>query len=511
MSSPASPAQAALFPAQKTTSIAQVAGMISNAIGVLKQQGNFIVHCQWIRPQPKTGSTGFFTVSLSDTVRTDISIQGIAWDAPIIQQLLEDGQKFGMDLADRNARCEVMLEVSIDCWYKKAAVYLKIHRLNVVGMKGLKHLEREAAIQRLTELGLLRRQTTIPWITPALRIALVTKPGSAACEDVLSILRHSGYAFCPILIPVTVQGVQAESTLIAAFRQIESRRDDFDVVLLVRGGGSELDLMAYDRFGVAEAVAQCSLPVLTGLGHQIDRAVCDEVAYRAFETPTASAQYLAKEVKVFHEAVKAITASIQTTCERRVSDARTRILRLTTPICHGALTPLHRARQRAQAIQAQIIHDRIRQRINAARHQLNHLRHTTQGEVMARLMSGQVQIQTILRTIQFGTLTTLQRLRMRVETALAHIQAVNPDRLLRLGFCYVTGPDGTVLKQPETLSPNDSIQIHLRHHLIDATVTKIKEHTHDTRRIDSEHPADTSILPRKRVQRTRRNQSSRPQ
>lgn len=101
--------------------------------------------------------------------------------------------------------------------------------------------------------------------------------------------RRSGFRFEWTIHHVAVQGVAAVPTLVQAFVDIAQRRADFDVVLLIRGGGSELDLLAYDEYAVAHAVACCPLPVVTGLGHTADHSVCDVVSASALETPTAAA------------------------------------------------------------------------------------------------------------------------------------------------------------------------------------------------------------------------------
>lgn len=91
------------------------------------------------------------------------------------------------------------------------------------------------------------------------------------------------------------------STLLEAFAQLTSRQQEFEMVLLIRGGGNELDLVAYDDYDVAKAIALCGLPVVTGLGHTADQSLCDIVSYKALETPTAATRFLVDQVQALYD------------------------------------------------------------------------------------------------------------------------------------------------------------------------------------------------------------------
>ena len=119
-------------------SIRAVAELIHERLRPLVTLGRQLVHAQWIRPGINTGARGFLSVTLADTHDNSASIEGFIWERAEVQALLQQGLAFGCDLSDREGRCEVMLEVTIDFWAKKAKPYLRIHGLNHVGMKGLR-------------------------------------------------------------------------------------------------------------------------------------------------------------------------------------------------------------------------------------------------------------------------------------------------------------------------------------------------------------------------------------
>ena len=122
-------------PVTPSHSIAAISGMINHAMASLKRLGPLVIHCQWIRPQANTGASGFLTVTLADTAKSELAIQGFVWSRTVIATLLEEGRRFGVDLAARDARCEIVLEATIDYWMKQNKVYLNIQRLNTIGMK----------------------------------------------------------------------------------------------------------------------------------------------------------------------------------------------------------------------------------------------------------------------------------------------------------------------------------------------------------------------------------------
>ena len=254
-------------------SIRDVAELIHQRLRPLATLGRQIVHAQWIRPGINGGARGFLSVTLADTHDSSASIDGFIWERAEVQAMLKQGLAFGCDLSDREGRCEVMLEVTIDFWAKKAKPYLRIHGLNHVGMKGLRQQQREITLKRLEQEGLLNRNKTVPWRRPALRVLCVGKTDSDGCRDAIAILKRSGFRFQWTVHNVAVQGVAAVPSLVQAFSGLVRNRTDFDVVLLIRGGGSELDLLAYDDYAVARAVAFCELPVVTGFGHTADHSL----------------------------------------------------------------------------------------------------------------------------------------------------------------------------------------------------------------------------------------------
>lgn len=457
------------------TSITAITQSIAGKMHELTALGRHTIHCQWIRPQANTGASRFFSVTLADTTTNAVAIPGFIWDQATITKILADGERQGMNLAARDACCEVILDATIDCWAKQAKPYLRVLKLNTIGMRGLKHQQRDAAIARLRAEGDFTRNRQRPWTHPTLRLALLTKPGSAAYEDALSILRQSPFAISVTLFPVAVQGIQAESTIVRAFDEVTARHRDFDAVLLIRGGGGELDLAAYDLYRVARAVAHCPIPVLTGLGHQIDQSVCDLVAYQSLETPTAAAHYLVTHLNHFHTQVLTTHRTIQTQITQHTASVSTEIQTVTQGLIQHAFSTIHATHRALLTTSSRILLEQGPTQIHQAHRHIQTLTHAVHAVITHDILgTARRTLRRMPRDIHSSIQIVLGHRQQRVTEYSSQIEALNPHRLIALGYALVTGLDNHIIHAPNTLAPKHRIRIHFLHHIVTATITSIK-------------------------------------
>ncbi|NDH11633.1 MAG: exodeoxyribonuclease VII large subunit, partial [Actinobacteria bacterium] len=141
---------------------------------------------------------------------------------------------------------------------------------------GVLAAEREALLRRLSESGMLRANARHAVPAVPLRVGVVTSIGSAAHADITTVFERSERAFTLVEVDTAVQGAGAERSIAAAIRA--AGEAGVDVVLVVRGGGSKTDLAVFDHADVADAIVHAPIPVFTGIGHEIDHSVADEVA-----------------------------------------------------------------------------------------------------------------------------------------------------------------------------------------------------------------------------------------
>ena len=159
---------------------------------------------------------------------------------------------------------------------------------------GVKELERQRTIERLKSEGLFGLQKELDLPALPYRLAVVSAEDAAGYRDFVRHIEENPYGFSYdiTLFPALMQGVECPSSIISALDAVMDSGIHFDVVLILRGGGSKLDLSCFDDYDLSAVIAQFPLPVMTAIGHDQDFHVCDMVAYAYLKTPTALADEL---------------------------------------------------------------------------------------------------------------------------------------------------------------------------------------------------------------------------
>ncbi len=159
---------------------------------------------------------------------------------------------------------------------------------------GVKELERQRTIERLTREGLMELQKGLSLPLLPYRLAVISAEDAAGYRDFMRHLHENPYGFHvdTELFPALMQGADCPESIITAMDAVLDSGKEYDAVLVLRGGGSKLDLACFDDYGLAAVIAQFPLPVLTAIGHDQDFHVCDMVAHEYVKTPTALADFI---------------------------------------------------------------------------------------------------------------------------------------------------------------------------------------------------------------------------
>ena len=184
--------------------------------------------------------------------------------------------------------------------------------------------KREELLRQLMEKGIDKINKRIPLPLVPLRLGIISSSQAAGWADAQQHLTESGIGFAITFCDVRVQGDAAVPQIVAALNSL-SRRDDIDLVMLMRGGGSKGDLAAFDDEQIAMAISKCSHPVFTGIGHEIDTSIADLVAHSANKTPTACAQSVIAIVESFLSELSYSAGSLRSLTQTAVERARSRI------------------------------------------------------------------------------------------------------------------------------------------------------------------------------------------
>lgn len=158
---------------------------------------------------------------------------------------------------------------------------------------------RREILKQLKEEGVedLNKELEMPVLTQ--RIAVISSATAAGYGDFSNQLENNpyGFAFYPKLFPAIMQGERVEDSIIAALNAVNEERDNWDVVVIIRGGGATSDLSGFDTYLLAANCAQFPLPIITGIGHERDDTVIDSVAHTRVKTPTAAAEFLINHLR----------------------------------------------------------------------------------------------------------------------------------------------------------------------------------------------------------------------
>ncbi|MCB0580373.1 MAG: exodeoxyribonuclease VII large subunit, partial [Phaeodactylibacter sp.] len=188
---------------------------------------------------------------------------------------------------------EALLLVQVD-FHERYGLKLVVEDIDPAYTLGQLELRRRQIMERLEAEQLIGRNQRHTLPVAVQRIAVISSEKAAGLQDFLQQLQENAYGFrfdCR-LYPAAMQGGQTEEEVIHQLRKVERRRAHFDCAAIIRGGGAKLDLAAFDRYELCKAVAGSTLPVLTGIGHDIDEALLDKVAHTALKTPTAVADFI---------------------------------------------------------------------------------------------------------------------------------------------------------------------------------------------------------------------------
>jgi exodeoxyribonuclease VII large subunit len=183
-------------------------------------------------------------------------------------------------------------------------------------------LKKREVIERLTKEGIIALNKGLSLPVVPQRIAVISSPTAAGYGDFFDHLDSNpyGYRFKHILFPALMQGAEAEQSVISALGKVSQKADLFDVLVIVRGGGSVIDLNCFDSYGIASQVAKFPLPVITGIGHEKDDTVVDMTAHTKLKTPTAVAEFLISGLRSFDENITEIQNRVVRHTDRLLKD-----------------------------------------------------------------------------------------------------------------------------------------------------------------------------------------------
>ncbi|MGB6353366.1 MAG: exodeoxyribonuclease VII large subunit [Steroidobacteraceae bacterium] len=355
---------------------------------------------------------------------------------------------------------KVLVRARIGLYEPRGEYQLIVDHMEDAGLGALKRQFEELSA-RLNSEGLFAAERKRPLPSLPRRIGIVTSPTGAAVRDILHVLARRFPAAAVLIYPVPVQGTQAAAEIAAAL-ELAGRRAECDVLILARGGGSLEDLWAFNDERLARTIVASPIPVITGIGHEIDFTIADFAADVRAPTPSAAAELVVPDVQEWLDAFAQFGARLQRGMRRRLEERRERLRWLSG---RAALaSPAARLDAQAQRL------DELDQAlVRAMRRRLQE-----QGERLRWLMGRAALVSPAARLkLQLSRLQGLdQRLgrawrsaasarREKLLPLIRTLHAVSPLATLERGYAIVSLEDGAILRDAADARPGAIIEARL--------------------------------------------------
>ncbi|MCF0199577.1 MAG: exodeoxyribonuclease VII large subunit [Bacteroidaceae bacterium] len=221
---------------------------------------------------------------------------------------------------------KVLLQVRV-AFHENYGLSLMIQDVDPSYTLGSVVQRRKDILQQLEADGILHDNQSLPLSPFCQRIAIISSETAAGYGDFCHQLLHNSYqlSFRLQLFPAVMQGEHVEESVAAALERIAGEAEQWDVVVIIRGGGASSDLSDFDSYVLATGVAQCPLPVFTGIGHERDETVLDFVAHSRFKTPTAVATFLIEHLLGTSTRLKTVYGALVQKCRDALGLAKARL------------------------------------------------------------------------------------------------------------------------------------------------------------------------------------------
>lgn len=303
------------------------------------------------------------------------------------------------------------------------------------------------------------------------RIGVITSPTGAAIHDILSVLQRRFPLTEIIVYPTLVQGNEAPAQICAAIAKANARQE-CDVLIVGRGGGSLEDLWSFNDEKVARAIAASDLPVVSAVGHQIDFTIADFVADLRAPTPSAAAELLSADADEMLSALAGYEQWLEDFMQSRIDNYRQRLQWLTRQLKH----PGKRLEEHAQRLDELDLRLRqsVQRQLQLQQSHLNTARARLQSHTPVHaLLACKRQLETLSGSLQKAMQARLHNEGRDIGHLAQRLNTVSPLNTLGRGYSILQTPGGDVVQNTQQVQPGDSLRARLRLGELRCTVTEI--------------------------------------
>ena len=330
---------------------------------------------------------------------------------------------------------KVLVQVSVE-FHELYGYSLTVLDIDPTYTVGDMERKRREILRQLEEEGVIDLNKELEFSMFPQRIAVISSATAAGYGDFCNQLANNprGYDFHVELFPAIMQGERVEESIITALDTIYSRMDEFDVVVIIRGGGATSDLSGFDTYGLAANCAQFPLPIITGIGHERDDTVIDLVAHTRVKTPTAAAAFLIA-------------------CMDKVVD---RLEELSARLQQG-----------------------VRNRLLWEQRRMDNLKQRIPNAVYKRIADAKYGLLSVKRNMQMASRQFLSMKKHRLELLQQRLNDALPEKQLARGYS-ITLKNGKAVKDASVLKEGDVLVTMLHQGKIESEIRNINPPQIDT-------------------------------
>ena len=311
--------------------------------------------------------------------------------------------------------------------------------------------KRQEIIRQLKAEGVFDLQKELPMPLFCQRIAVISSETAAGYGDFCNQLSDNpyGFQFKTWLFPAIMQGEGIEKSIIEALNRINAVCDDFDAVVIIRGGGATSDMSGFDTLALAENVANFPLPIITGIGHERDESVLDMVSHTRVKTPTAAATFLISHLKEVLDVVNHAQDLIARYAQQKLSTLNAQLSTLSEMIPRLFSVVKTRQEAKLESLQSRMI-----------------------SEIQQKIVGHQSRLEGFEQRIPILLERKLLSERHRLEMMTEKVKSLDPTLLLQRGYS-ITLKDGKAVRDAQILQAGDDIETRLANGTVHSVVKKL--------------------------------------
>ncbi|KGT90176.1 exodeoxyribonuclease VII large subunit [Enterobacter cancerogenus] len=368
---------------------------------------------------------------------------------------------------------QVLVRASITLYEPRGDYQLIIESMHPAG-EGLLQQQFEQLKARLAAEGLFDQQFKQPLPEPARQVGVITSATGAALHDVLRVLHRRDPSLPVIIYPTPVQGVDAPAAIVRAI-ELANQRDECDVLIVGRGGGSLEDLWSFNDERVARAIFASRLPIVSAVGHETDVTIADFVADLRAPTPSAAAEIVSRNQIELLRRLQSQQQRMEMAMDFYIAEQQRRFTRIQHRL-QQQHPQLRLARQQTTLFQLQRrLGEAMDQRLRVANRQQDRvLQRLNNQQPQGRILRAQQQMQQWQYRLQQGMEKQLNHNRQRFGNLAAQLEGVSPLATLARGFSVTTDTQGQLVKKTQQLHKGDLLRTRLDDGWVESQVTALE-------------------------------------